>query len=441
MTEYVAHPFTTMTIGTEHREDVLLTSHTSAARDPHLPSSSYGLDRQLPDITTPDDFLSPHGSDSDEVDLSEGYEQENEFDDEHDFHLPQQFDNQHVIYNYFAKSRSRLRNQDSVPFIFLGPSVDHWQIVGQTLSSRGFSVIACERDDVEDGDGLVKAILESLRWNRAILVGCDREAVMAIKAALSLAPDQVAGLILCGDLREAHKMVGGDNLDEFLDEHMECPYSVIWDGDGSYSLDQHHCLIRGGGSAPHRRLPEQFAWALTRFVEEQVAPVREAIEARRIESSPGAPTILLRRFKFLDKLFTPGGWLVTGRVLAEAVFYVSALKVALYQYENIYDGMSRLHKGYRSLAVFPRRAMRLLGQTLFAWGAKSKADSKPVSQEEVVGVLQEEEEPEVQPQEEEDVPEVVEELPRVEEEETQPPSKPNQEVYNWPLPLLNPVVV
>ena len=64
-----------------------------------------------------------------------------------------------VVYQYFGKSRSRggprflgkfgseHSNTDdaTLNFILLGPNVDHWKTVGQTLASRGFNVMACER--------------------------------------------------------------------------------------------------------------------------------------------------------------------------------------------------------------------------------------------------------------------------------------------------------
>jgi hypothetical protein len=57
-----------------------------------------------------------------------------------------------VVYQYFGRSRSRggqshPSQADDAPlnFILLGPNVDHWKTVGQTLASRGFNVMACER--------------------------------------------------------------------------------------------------------------------------------------------------------------------------------------------------------------------------------------------------------------------------------------------------------
>jgi hypothetical protein len=59
-----------------------------------------------------------------------------------------------VVYQYFGRSRKSRGGQsyqssqaDDAPrnFILLGPNVDHWKTVGQSLASRGFNVMACER--------------------------------------------------------------------------------------------------------------------------------------------------------------------------------------------------------------------------------------------------------------------------------------------------------
>jgi hypothetical protein len=59
-----------------------------------------------------------------------------------------------VVYQYFGSSRKSRGGQsyqssqaDDAPrnFILLGPNVDHWKTVGQSLASRGFNVMACER--------------------------------------------------------------------------------------------------------------------------------------------------------------------------------------------------------------------------------------------------------------------------------------------------------
>jgi hypothetical protein len=427
------------------------------------------------------DDINNDDHDHDHVVVSEDYE-DDDYDPEKDLHLTQLLeehalnsnDNKaSVLYRYFGKSRSRLRNHDSIPFIFLGPSLDHWKKVGQTLASRGFSVMACESPfQNEDASLLVIEILEAFKWNRAILVGCDKEAVMAIRAALQLAPDRIAGLILCGDMTNVQDGISiqqnGNNasidIHVFLQQYLQCPYSVIWDGAAAGAadtdnnnnsnkdlLEHHRCLIRGGGSAPHRRLPEQFAWALTRFVEEQVAPVADDNNAAALASTRGGAR---RRIKFMDRLVTPGGLLVAGRVLAEAVFYVSAMKVMLYQYENIYWGMSKVSSGYRMIfSAWPKRVFKLLGRALFVGTATSRRrssdsmqdddDDEPIIQLHPQDFFQqqqhqaEEQQPPVAEEEEEEEP-VIEEEP----EEAQPVVEEAEEApMYWPIPLLNPIAV
>lgn len=454
MTEFVAHPFTTSVATTKnslaapHKKQILMASRTVknlSLSEPRLPSYAWGdgsVGMHTPAIT-PEDF---HGPLHDEyLDFDDESVSDDDTEQEH-YHLPQLEEQQSkhpVMYRYFAKSRSRLRNQDSIPFIFLGPSVDHWKIVGQNLASRGFSVMAASLEETDqDHEKVVEAILEALRWNRAILVGCDGAAVLAIRAALRLAPEgRVAGLILCGDLTDVQTMTG--DVDHFLGENLKCPFSVIWDGDKSTipgaedaTGDNHRCLIRGGGSAPHLRLPEQFAWALTRFVEERVAPVQDAVS-----------NVTSRRFRFMDRqLLTPGGLLVAGRVLAEAVFYVSALRVVIYQYENIYDGMLRINKGYKALAVRPRGLLKLFWEVILGLSGlstkKGMITCEPPIEE--ITVLLPQREEEEQPQEAVPEPQEVDSEPQevVPEPPMDVPEPPREDTHwPWPIPLLNPVAV
>lgn len=283
-----------------------------------------------------------------------------------------------VVYQYFGRSRSRVHTADSIPFILLGPTVDHWKTVGQTLASRGFSVMACEivesekSGDPEEGKNLILAILDALRWNRAIIVGCDSKAMLAIEAAIQLAPDRVKGLVLCGDLTAADQMarraaaldterLTKSNkqedkkrhiaLDSLLNAYLECPYTLVWDGDvaqapkgsGDYSGDMfrfNRCLILGGGTAPHRRRPEQFAWTLTRFVEEKVAPRSVPLQIRASENgNRGEKQGYWKLPGVLENVFSQGSLLVTGRILASLIFYVTAMKIAVYQYESLRGGV------------------------------------------------------------------------------------------------------
>mmetsp|Transcript_3355 Transcript_3355/g.4883 ORF Transcript_3355/g.4883 Transcript_3355/m.4883 type:complete len:603 (+) Transcript_3355:247-2055(+) len=310
-----------------------------------------------------------------------------------------------VVYRYFGRSRARSVRSDSIPFIVIGPSVDHWKLVGRILASRGFNVMAIERvkkeaedeaskggkgrkkvssDDAHalvEGEALVSTILNVLKWQRAILVGCDEESVLAIEAALRLAPDRIAGLVLCGDLSSFQKHVqeqinnmknystGDDDdsidIDSFLNHYVECPCSIVWDGDvttwssagenypSSSSIAK---VIHGGGMAPHRRLPEQFAWTLTRFVEKKVSTLPAAndnidataytedtsITAAGTETGTGATIESQRNYNIwkempISQLFTPGSLLVSGRILATAIIYISIARVSVFQYKNIRD--------------------------------------------------------------------------------------------------------
>jgi hypothetical protein len=256
--------------------------------------------------------------------------------------------------------------------------VDHWTSVGQSLASRGFSVIACERvaeeqdrDDKDEGKNLILAVLEALRWNRAILVGCDREAALAIQAALELAPERIGGLVLCGDLSMAEDFVKQSSTDrhsplatdEYLQTTLACPYTIVYDGDwhsrhklsASMDLSKNRCMIIGGGSAPHRRQPEQFAWSLTRFVEEKVAPI-----ALKYASKPKPPDDAKSRLSLpfhLGEIFSPGSFLVAGRTIARFVIYGSLLKVAIYQYDNFHGGMVAIQSHYRLILSSPKKVL------------------------------------------------------------------------------------
>ena len=282
-----------------------------------------------------------------------------------------------IIYRYFGGSRARFRSCDSIPFILLGPSVDHWKSAGQTLSSRGFSVMACERvNEVDDGQStMILAVLDALRWNRAILVGCDKESMFAIQAAIALAPDRIAGLVLCGDVSSAESIInratnegGSLALDRFLQENLQCPYTILWDGDGqnrnkesSEGLFSHRRLILGGGSAPHRRQPENFAWALTRFVEENVfSPVRVPAPVGPQLRSSGESKKFSLPFG-LDDFIAPESLLVIGRVIATAVLLTSFGKVFLYQYENVHQGVATFQSYAKLLQSWPKRLLFAMG--------------------------------------------------------------------------------
>lgn len=302
-----------------------------------------------------------------------------------------------VVYRYFGRSRARSIRSDSIPFIVIGPSVDHWSLVGRILGLRGFNMIAIERvkkdqkkkspsdnnndDDscynangVHEGEGLVSTILDVLKWKRAILVGCDEESVIAIEAALRLAPDRVVGLVLCGDLSsfQAHieqqienmkNYSSGDeddtiDVDSFLQHYVECPTQLIWDGDlttwssakGDYPTSSTNAkVILGGGLAPHRRLPEQFAWTLTRFVEKKVStgpqPTNDSNESNELEMEDEEIELMEseidghRRWNIFptSQIFTSGSLIVSGRILASTIIYLSIARATVFQYKNVRD--------------------------------------------------------------------------------------------------------
>lgn len=320
-----------------------------------------------------------------------------------------------IIYRYFGRSVARSSKSDSIPFIVLAPSTDHWKIVGKILAARGFNVMVCERTKeqkekrlqsnfstkeerseeldpiVVEGEALTSAVLDALKWQRAILVGCDQEAALALEAALNLAPDRVAGLVLCGDLSDLEKEIersagleeveGGDeiSLDGFLRDYVDCPCSIIWDGDASSWSTSHgqdfdssaaskmsadgnlRSVVIGGGLAPHRRMPEQFAWSLTRFVENKVSMrSREAgVDAREMQSEVNKPQHIVWRdilppkvVQALDEIFAPGSLLVTGRVIATAIIYLSITRVSLFHYHNI--------RGLREAVMNPQNLRKIL---------------------------------------------------------------------------------
>ena len=309
-----------------------------------------------------------------------------------------------VVYRYYGRNRSR--GQDSIPFILFGPNVDHWKEVGNVLSARGFNVIACERvqDDgvlrhaqygSEDGPNLVLEILDALRWNRAVLVGCDNESIMAMETAMQLAPDRVAGLVLCGDLTDASQLAseaGVTVLDSFLRRIIDCPFIIVWDGDepslvsgptvrtssdSGTSQPNNRVLILGGGSAPHRRQPEQFAWVLTRFVEERLAEVEsrgsrggEDDGIRRSRTGPlGSIPSLFKGLPFgLESFVTSEGRLVMGRAIAAAIFYITIMKVCVIQYGLVRGGLIEIKARYESVDALRRRIFQAVASFFLNFG-------------------------------------------------------------------------
>jgi len=305
-----------------------------------------------------------------------------------------------MVYRYYSRQKTRNVNAGSVPFLLLGPNVDHWKVTAQQLSARGFNVIAVASSSTgssrrpAEGPSLVVQLLDALRWNKVLVVGCDNEAVLAIQTALQLSPSKrIAGLILCGDLEESERMAMASlyqrkhavtlfSLDEYLYERLTCPFTIIWNGDATpravagdeldsssdtttsrsswRNMRNHRTVIIGGGSAPHRRRPEIFAWVLTRFVEDKIAPpvlVEPAIQplSRQQRSSESATSSHLSDDGThlpwrVDEVFNEESFVVFGRVVATALFYGMALKVLLYQYDNVRDGVD-------SVASFKRNSV------------------------------------------------------------------------------------
>ena len=267
-------------------------------------------------------------------------------------------------------------------------------------------------------------LLDALKWKQAVLVACDSEAAMAIAATLQLSktttttttPSQqlqqrIAGLVLCGTLvptvqefvqaygsfprldesKQDHHVNSSSSssgereekasLDQYLKEHLACPFTIVWDGSIPPLLsvvEQQHSpsseervsslekdflkgpktttttttttrsLILGGGAAPHRRRPELFAWALTRFIEENIVNSSSSSSSRhwndekqQAEDEDYVDTVG-NKFTItfhLDQVFSSGSLVVCGRLVATALFYAVVMKSLAFQYENIRWGM------------------------------------------------------------------------------------------------------
>lgn len=312
-----------------------------------------------------------------------------------------------VVYQYYGRSRIRGNPADSVHFILLGPNVDHWKAVGQVLASRGFNTIACERLEQakapgndktnEDAPNLVLEIMEALKWKKAIVVGCDTESILAMETAMMLSPDQVVGLVLAGDLTGANKFAtaaGVGGLDTFLQRVLDCPFLIVWDGDSPTVVSgpsahkaleanaADRCVILGGGSAPHRLKPEQFAWVLTRFVEEKLEiTVRKEepptgqrsrpLKAGPAEQGNGAISGFLRALNLpfgINSVVSPEGRLLLGRAVAAALFYITAMRVVLIQYGILRNGLIAIKSRYESIDALTKRTFQAIGSFIFHFG-------------------------------------------------------------------------
>jgi hypothetical protein len=284
-----------------------------------------------------------------------------------------------------------------------------------------------------DGTKLVLAILKVLKWKKAVLIGCGAEAILAIEAALHLAPNRVAGLIVCGDLTAAyerasefleestpsfatafqereHGMYGPWSLDKVLHDYIECPSTIIWDGDSTAlisskvrgdrssplngnvkspmaeKLEDKRSVIIGGGSAPYRKLPEQFSWTCTRFVEKELSTFIDTIDGQDeaelldesvtdehdmtddeydnedetdLDSSNYSYTSSFwsrmvpdGMTRALNNMFNPESLVVSGRMIASVVIYLTMARVVVFHYRNAIHGLAELRSSYLSLSTW-----------------------------------------------------------------------------------------
>jgi hypothetical protein len=133
-----------------------------------------------------------------------------------------------------------------------------------------------------------------------------------------------------------------------------------WDDRDPYHQMRYRSLLIGGGSAPHRRRPEYFAWVLSRFVEEQIAPAvdlyvkrdnnrqRNNVQGRRYVGymddnyDERRSTFFPLPWKWPEIIANGESYVVFGRVAATALFYAMTIKVLIYQYENLRFGIDKI---------------------------------------------------------------------------------------------------
>ena len=226
---------------------------------------------------------------------------------------------------------------------------------------------------------------------------------------MMLAPDRVAGLILCGDLMAANqfaKEAGGARvLESFLHRVLDCPFVIVWDG-GARSIasgsSAHEaietksspfdddgvdgrCVILGGGSAPHRTKPEYFAWVLARFVEEKIehhstdyvgSMQRSAVSEASMEENDHIKARqnrggILQNLNLpfgIDSLVSPEGRLLLGRAVAAAIFYTSVMKVVFVQYGIIRMGWISIKNSVDSVDALRRKIFQVTGAFVWNFG-------------------------------------------------------------------------
>jgi pimeloyl-ACP methyl ester carboxylesterase len=331
-----------------------------------------------------------------------------------------------IAYRYYSRKFSRPTTAGSIPLVIFGPNADHWKVTAQQLQQRGFSVIACERVKEPDTDTTplpndeellqtMLRLLHSLRWQQAVLVACDDESLAAIQLAWRLAPDRIAGLILTGDLVEPTDFAmslfepsfGIFALDAFLLENLPCPFLIIWNGDRTDTSDKssresngfsqseisllqaNREKVLGGGTAPHRRRPEQLAWVITRFIEMHLAqaPVvhRSSEQSKKNQNEEQRIVLPLG----LDVIFSQEFFVVFGRLFATGIAYGIILRVGTYQYHSfrsgIFDFQTRLQYILSTLAGVFGWFPHIMGR-MFQSREKENSETLSKVQEEKIAI-------------------------------------------------------
>jgi hypothetical protein len=268
-------------------------------------------------------------------------------------------------------------------------------------------VIVCERVGLEelqkkkaqwtqhDSTILIQRLLDALKWNTVVMIACDEESVFAVEAAMNLAPERISALILCGRIPEPEGfwkeysplmlkrgLAEYESIDEVLLDNLRCPFSIVWDGaippppetevrDAFSQSDfPTRNLILGGGSAPHRRRPELFAWSMTRFVEKNLATRTSWTENEPSDRSADREVVnrndVTPFMAQISELFNPESFVVGGRLIATAILYVALLRTLAFQYGRIRWATINVSSAVRMVFTFPvtmvRGILNVLGQ-------------------------------------------------------------------------------
>ncbi|GAX24327.1 hypothetical protein FisN_4Lh444 [Fistulifera solaris] len=312
-----------------------------------------------------------------------------------------------LAYRYYARNPKLSHTYGSLPFLLIGPNIDHWKVVARELASRGYNVIVCERVGLEefqkkktqwtqhDSTILIQSLLDALKWNTVVMIACDEEAVLAVEAAMNLASERISALILCGRIPQPEGfwkeysplmlkrgLAEYDSIDEILQDNLRCPFSIVWDGaippppetetrDAFSQSDlPTRNLILGGGSAPHRRRPELFAWSMTRFVEKNLATRTSWTENEQSDRSSDREVVdrtdVTSFMAQMSELFNPESFVVGGRLIATAILYVALLRTLAFQYGRIRWATINVSSAVRMVFTFPvtvvRGILNALGQ-------------------------------------------------------------------------------